>query len=58
MLNCLVCCNHCRAYTYYAESINTDVGFVALRCNNYEDFMAGDCEGNGKELMGAFTPNK
>ena len=43
--------------TYYIESITTSVGFVGLRCDTYEDFQAGKCDGNDKEIMGEYTPS-
>ena len=46
------CCSHCRAVDLFAESINTPVGFVSLRCDSFEDYESGACDGNDKELMG------
>ena len=51
-------CNHLRAKDLFAESINTKVGFRALRCDNYEDFQKGLCDGNESELMGDHTQSK
>ena len=51
-------CNHLRTADLFAESINTKVGFRALRCDNYEDFQKGLCDGNESELMGYHTPSK
>lgn len=46
------CCNHCRAVDLFAESINTEKGFVGVRCESFEAFQNGSCDGNEKELMG------
>ncbi|KAI9557551.1 hypothetical protein GHT06_017379 [Daphnia sinensis] len=46
------CCHHCRAVDLFAESINTDVGFVSVRCESFEEYQNGTCNGNDKELMG------
>jgi len=51
-------CNHLRTADLFAESINTKVGFRALRCDNYEDFQKGLCDGNESELMGEHTQSK
>jgi len=50
-------CNHLRTADLFTESINTKVGFRALRCDNYEDFQKGLCDGNESELMGYHTPS-
>ncbi|XP_065204938.1 probable phospholipase A1 magnifin isoform X2 [Planococcus citri] len=38
-----VSCSHDRAWQYYAESILNEKGFPAVRCANYETFLAGVC---------------
>jgi len=50
-------CNHLRTTNLFTESIITKVGFRALRCDNYEDFQKGLCDGNESELMGDHTPS-
>ncbi|XP_015439765.1 PREDICTED: phospholipase A1-like [Dufourea novaeangliae] len=52
-----VTCSHARAYEYFAESINTKVGFWAEKCSNYLDFTTGQCKSNAKALMGGVNPN-
>ena len=54
----LDCCSHCRAIGLYKESIKTQVGFVSLRCNSFQDYESGLCDGNEKELMGDPTPSR
>ncbi|XP_065204848.1 pancreatic triacylglycerol lipase-like [Planococcus citri] len=39
----IVSCSHDRAWQYYAESILNEKGFPAVRCANYETFLAGVC---------------
>jgi len=46
------CCSHCRAAHLFAESITTQVGFISLRCESYDDYVSGACDGNDTELMG------
>ncbi|XP_043197105.1 pancreatic triacylglycerol lipase-like isoform X1 [Amphibalanus amphitrite] len=36
-------CNHLRAYEFFTESINSDCPFLAIECNSYEQFAAGEC---------------
>lgn len=47
----ITCKNICSAVDLFAESINTEVGFVLLRCDSYETFLNGSCHGNDRELM-------
>ena len=51
----LACCNHCRAVDLFAESITTNVGFVSLKCDSYENYINETCYGNEKQLMGEFV---
>ncbi|XP_057366812.1 pancreatic lipase-related protein 2-like [Daphnia carinata] len=46
------CCHHCRAVDLFAESINTEIGFVSVRCDSFEAYQNGTCDGNDQELMG------
>lgn len=36
-------CSHQRAVFYWAESINTQIGFWAKPCDNYEQVVEGQC---------------
>ncbi|XP_067009563.2 endothelial lipase [Anabrus simplex] len=36
-------CSHSRAHFLFAESITTDVGFVAQQCDNWHQYTAGFC---------------
>ncbi|XP_053984241.1 endothelial lipase-like [Hylaeus volcanicus] len=38
-----VSCSHGRAYEYFAESINSEVGFWARQCDNSLEFRTGLC---------------
>ena len=49
-------CDHGRSVSYFAESINSDVGFGAVECATEEDFVAGLCDENPSVLMGDPTP--
>ncbi|XP_076645357.1 uncharacterized protein LOC143354867 [Halictus rubicundus] len=50
-------CSHLRAYKYFAESINSDSGFVAVKCSNYANFLEGKCRSNTKAILGGPKPN-
>ncbi|XP_060803735.1 pancreatic lipase-related protein 3-like [Amyelois transitella] len=52
-------CDHARAPAYYAESINTDVGFYGTRCFSWIAYMIGWCElndPNEEVLYGEYVP--
>lgn len=40
-------CAHQRTHMFFAESITTNVHFVALRCQNYTDIMNQNCNSDG-----------
>ncbi|XP_045779397.1 pancreatic triacylglycerol lipase-like [Maniola jurtina] len=46
-------CNHWRSY--WAESVNAD-NFVARKCDNYDDFLRGNCYGTASMGLAA-TPD-
>ncbi|XP_017787288.1 PREDICTED: lipase member H-like [Nicrophorus vespilloides] len=46
-------CAHARVYNLYKESVLTS-GFLAKRCDSYENFKAGLCDHNPTSLMGEF----
>ncbi|XP_076638116.1 pancreatic lipase-related protein 2-like [Colletes latitarsis] len=52
-----ISCSHGRSYVYFAESINSERGFWAKRCNNYANFAEGNCNSEPDVLMGGATPN-
>jgi len=45
-------CSHQRAPVYMSESINSEVGFLALECASRTDFEAGLCDNSTTNLMG------
>ena len=46
-------CAHSRAHEFFAESINTSVGFWGTRCAGYEEILNEQCTSSGpRELMG------
>ncbi|KAL0267541.1 UNVERIFIED_CONTAM: hypothetical protein PYX00_009786 [Menopon gallinae] len=51
-------CNHVRAAYYFAESINSDVGFWGIPCGTYVTFYLGFCKADEESLvlMGEYTP--
>ncbi|KOC62000.1 Pancreatic lipase-related protein 1, partial [Habropoda laboriosa] len=50
-------CSHLRSVQYYAESINSKVGFVAKSCSSYQNYTLGLCDSNPDGLMGGAEPN-
>jgi len=54
----IVCCNHCRAQSFYEESIILSVGFWAKECTYYEGFLTGACDNNRSIQMGEPIPAK
>ncbi|KZS04452.1 Pancreatic lipase-related 2-like protein [Daphnia magna] len=46
------CCSHCRAVDYFTESITSEVGFRAVRCDSWDTFLSGACNQNESVLMG------
>ena len=42
---------------YFDESINSEIGFRAVRCDTLEDFQASLCNNNPSDLMGEPTRN-
>uniref|UniRef100_A0A0A9XYG4 Pancreatic lipase-related protein 2 n=2 Tax=Lygus hesperus TaxID=30085 RepID=A0A0A9XYG4_LYGHE len=43
-------CDHVRSYEYFIESIYDRCAFLAVECDNYENFLAGKCFGCKSEL--------
>jgi hypothetical protein len=54
LLDLLNGCSHGRAPDYFTESINSQVGFLATRCDEWKDFTSGACNQNNsvQVLMG------
>lgn len=50
------CCSHCRAVDYFTESITSEVGFRAVRCDSWDTFLSGACNENESVLMGEYVP--
>ncbi|CAK9822180.1 Pancreatic triacylglycerol lipase (Fragment) [Anthophora retusa] len=50
-------CSHLRSVEYFAESINSKVGFIAKSCKSYIAYEHGDCDSNISGLMGGVAPN-
>lgn len=51
-------CNHARAPEYYAESINSEIGFYGYRCAHWYLYAVGLCTNNNKSewtIMGEQT---
>lgn len=54
-------CNHDRAPIYYAESINSDLGFWGFKCKSWKEWALGVCrESNSNEtaIMGWNASNE
>lgn len=49
-------CSHGRSYQYFAESIESKRGFMALACRSWEDYISKNCIGD-LVPMGFILPN-
>ncbi|XP_076629273.1 pancreatic triacylglycerol lipase [Colletes latitarsis] len=45
-------CSHGRSYVYFTESIASKAGFVARKCNTWDQFMGGNCNYSDTAFMG------
>lgn len=45
-------CNHEIGQYYLIESVENPNGFVSTKCDSYENFLAGSCEGNDRVALG------
>ncbi|XP_035723151.1 pancreatic triacylglycerol lipase-like [Vespa mandarinia] len=45
-------CSHGRSYVYFTESINSKTGFPAVKCENWDRYINGDCIDSRVVLMG------
>lgn len=48
-------CSHARSFEYFAESLNSETGFLAARCDNYVEFLMGMCQSE-TAFMGEAEP--
>ncbi|XP_063235084.1 pancreatic lipase-related protein 2-like [Bacillus rossius redtenbacheri] len=46
-------CSHSRAHWFFAESVNSPVGFWGVRCASWDDYRRGRCHDNERALMGS-----
>lgn len=53
-----VFCSHWRSYQYYIESVLDDKAFLATKCDNWKNYLNGDCDSNTKINMGFSTTNR
>ncbi|GLH00075.1 Vitellogenin-1 [Gryllus bimaculatus] len=49
-------CSHARAHEYFAESIVSEVGFYAVNCATWDEYVNKKCSSNKAVLMGEKTP--
>ncbi|CAL7934488.1 unnamed protein product [Xylocopa violacea] len=45
-------CSHGRSYVYFTESIGSKTGFLASKCDTWDQFLQGDCNHSKVTLMG------
>ncbi|KOC63514.1 Pancreatic triacylglycerol lipase [Habropoda laboriosa] len=45
-------CSHGRSYVYLTESIGSKTGFVASKCNTWDNYVLGNCKNAKTTLMG------
>ncbi|XP_011691720.1 PREDICTED: pancreatic triacylglycerol lipase-like [Wasmannia auropunctata] len=59
-IGCLVdpggACSHARSYKFYAESLNSQVGFHGRHCSSYGRFKLGLCNNERTSIMGGNKP--
>lgn len=51
-------CSHSRSVKFFAESINSPVGFVATHCESYVRYRMGKCKDNERYIMGGVKIKK
>ena len=60
-LGCLIdiggACSHARSYEFFAESINTPIGFYGKPCSTFEEFVTGKCTAKQIAAMGGALIN-
>ncbi|XP_077270025.1 pancreatic triacylglycerol lipase-like isoform X3 [Temnothorax americanus] len=49
-------CSHDLAFKYFAESINSEVGFHGKRCTSFRRFITGLCKNSHTSIMGGHKP--
>lgn len=45
-------CDHGIGLDYFIESVENPLGFVATKCDSYENYLAGLCDGNDQVTLG------
>ncbi|KAI4503412.1 hypothetical protein M0802_001634 [Mischocyttarus mexicanus] len=48
-------CSHGRSYVYFTESINSKTGFPAVKCENWDRYVSGNCKDSETILMGEYV---
>lgn len=48
----IVDCSHLMCTAYFIESVENPAGFLAVKCDSYESFLGGECDGNEKVSLG------
>ncbi|KAJ9598581.1 hypothetical protein L9F63_010710 [Diploptera punctata] len=48
-------CSHGRSHEFFSESIVTNTGFYARKCDSFSDYEAGNCNSNDQAVMGENT---
>nr|CAD7401547.1 unnamed protein product [Timema poppensis] len=55
----ILACGHMRAWKYYAESVNNEMGFPAVQCKNWLNYKSGMCiASRGKTAFMGFAASK
>ncbi|TGZ51575.1 hypothetical protein DBV15_11012 [Temnothorax longispinosus] len=49
-------CSHARSYKFFAESINSEVGFHGKSCTSFHRFIKGLCKDSHASIMGGHKP--
>jgi pimeloyl-ACP methyl ester carboxylesterase len=56
LLDLVGACSHARSFKFYAESINSQVGFYGKRCSSFIKFKLGLCKDSHTSIMGGNKP--
>lgn len=45
-------CSHLRSCEYFNEALQNPGGFLATKCDSYENYLSGACDGNDQVALG------
>lgn len=51
-------CSHNKAWKYFAQGVENQRFFTAMKCDSFTDYMSGRCDPNQTGKMGFFADFK